>query len=72
MITNEQINNIIHNDLIPIQQIFRNYEKLSHNPSFYFNGEIFRECALKIEEIIEILREFARNNSKGVKNDKTS
>ena len=52
---NKEINGIIHKELIPIQQMFRSYEHLA-NGNFRFDPKIFRKCVLKIEEVIEILR----------------
>ena len=66
MMDNRKIDNLIHDNLIPIQQIFKTYEHLSQNPSFHFNREIFTKCVQKTQELIEIARELAKEvNSNG-------
>ena len=64
----KQINNIIHNEIIPIQQIFKYYEHAAFNRTFHFDGKIFRKCAIKCQELIGIARklgEFVKNNNMG-------
>ncbi|MBM4137340.1 MAG: hypothetical protein FJ241_10990 [Nitrospira sp.] len=57
---NEKIDELIHKELIPMQQMFISYEQLSFNPSYRFNGKIFHKCALKIQQIIDLTRELAK------------
>jgi len=55
---NQELNKIIHDHLLPIQQSFKSYEKLAGN-GFHFSHQIFRKCALHIQEVIEIVKELA-------------
>ena len=57
---NDRIDDFIHNELIPIQQMFKSYEELCYNPSFHIDGKIMRKCALKVQEVINIARELAK------------
>jgi hypothetical protein len=56
----ERIVKLIHDELLPIQQMFRSYETLSHNECFRFNPKIFNKCTLKIQEVILIARDLAK------------
>lgn len=53
---NKEINDIIHSQLIPIQQMFKSYEQLASNGSYHFDPKIFRKCCLKIQVVIDVLR----------------
>jgi hypothetical protein len=53
---NKEISRVIHEELIPIQQSFKSYEQLASNGSYHFDPKIFRKCCLKIQEVIDILR----------------
>lgn len=66
MINIKKLNNLIHKELIPIQQIFKTYEYLSQKPFFHFDKKIFNKCTIKIQKLIDIVREL----SEEVKNDK--
>lgn len=55
-LTPEQINKIIHDELIPIQQMFISFEGLAHNPTFHFKPEQFKKCALKTQVLIDEYR----------------
>ena len=65
-IKNEEINKIIHDELIPIQQIFRSYERLSTNSSFHFDGKIFKKCIFKIQDVIEIARRLSGGETNAI------
>ena len=55
----EELNKIIHEELLPLRQAFLSYEQLSHNPSMRVDPKIFRKCAVKIDKLIIIARELA-------------
>jgi len=57
--SNEQLDEIIHSQLLPIQQSFKSYELLATNSSYRFDPKIFRKCVTKLQEIINIARELA-------------
>lgn len=61
-LNNKEINDIIHNEIIPIQQMFKSYEHLAENPAFRFDPKIFRKCVLKIQVVIDNARELANEN----------
>jgi hypothetical protein len=50
---------IIHKELIPIQQAFKSYEELAKSGSYRFDPKIFRKCAAKLQEVINIARDLA-------------
>ena len=52
---NKELNRLIHDDLIPKQQMFKSYEALAGN-GFHFSHQIFRKVALSIQEVIDIVR----------------
>ena len=54
-----RIDKLIHEELLPIRQMFISYTQLSHNPSIHINPKVFTKCAVKIEEVILIAREMA-------------
>jgi len=58
----DKIDEIIHKELLPIRQMFISYEQLTHNPSIHFDSKIFRKCAIKIEEVITIARDLAKED----------
>jgi len=49
-----ELQEIIHNEIKPIKQMFLTYEQLSINPSIRFNAKIFRKCADKCDQLIHI------------------
>ena len=53
----KKIDEIIHQELIPIQQAFKSYEQLCQNPSYHFDSKIFRKCCLKIQNVIDTARQ---------------
>lgn len=65
MITTRKLNNLIHKELIPIQQIFKAYEYLSQRPSFHFDKKIFNNCVLKTQKLIDITRELSEEVKNG-------
>jgi hypothetical protein len=56
---NEELNRIIHSELIPIQNSFKSYQQLAGN-GFHFSPEIFKKCIKNIQEVIEITRSLAK------------
>jgi hypothetical protein len=52
---NKEIHDLIHNELIPIQQSFKSYEHLAGS-GFHFSHQIFRKCVLHIQEVIDMAR----------------
>lgn len=57
----ERINKLIHDEILPIQNMFKSYKQLSYNPAFHFNGGIFDKCIRRCQELIEIARELVKN-----------
>jgi len=51
------IDKIIHEEMLPIRQMFVSYSELAKNPLIHFDPKVFKKCAMKIEELIGILRE---------------
>ena len=60
-----RIDKLIHEELLPIRQMFVSYTQLSHNPSIHINPKVFTKCAVKIEEVILIARELAEGDKNG-------
>ena len=60
-----RIDKLIHEELLPIRQMFISYTQLSHNPSIHINPKVFTKCAVKIEEVILIARELAEGDKNG-------
>ena len=60
-----RIDKLIHEELLPIRQMFISYTQLSHNPSIHINPKVFTKCAVKIEEVILIAREIAEGDKNG-------
>ena len=60
-----RIDKLIHEELLPIRQMFVSYTQLSHNPSIHINPKVFTKCAVKIEEVILIAREIAEGDKNG-------
>lgn len=58
--------------ILPLQQMFHSYEKLANNSFFHFSPHIFKKCAMKCQELIELTREIAEETKNGqeTKNDK--
>jgi len=56
---NKQLHKIIHDDLLPMVQMFHSFGKLA-NDRFLFSAKHFQKAALKIQEIINILRGLAK------------
>jgi hypothetical protein len=54
------IDKIIHEELLPLQQSFKSYEILAVNSSYRFDPKVFRKCAVKVQEVINIARELAK------------
>jgi len=44
-------------ELVNIQQMFKSYEQLAHNPSFHFRPAQFHKCIMKVQIIIDTGRE---------------
>jgi len=61
---NEKIDEIIHKELLPALQMFVSYEQLSYNPSYHFTPKIFKKCALKIQELIDLARQLTEEVEK--------
>ena len=60
-----RIDKLIHEELLPIRQMFVSYTQLSHNPSIHISPKVFTKCAIKIEEVILIAREMAEGDKNG-------
>jgi len=60
-----RIDKLIHEELLPIRQMFVSYTQLSHNPSIHISPKVFTKCAVKIEEVILIAREMAEGDKNG-------
>ena len=52
-----QINDLVHKELLPIRQMFISYSELAHNPSVRVDPKIFKKCANKVQQLIDIARE---------------
>lgn len=53
---NQRIDKLVHEELLPIRQMFLSYFKLAYNPSVHIDPKVFKKCALKIEEVITIVK----------------
>lgn len=56
----KEINDIIHNELLPAQQAFKSYEQIADNSTFHFSPKIFRKCSLNIQKVIDIARNLTK------------
>jgi len=56
---NKELDEIIHNKLLPLQQRFLSYEKLA-NESFRFDSKHFQKAAESIQEVIDIVRSLTK------------
>lgn len=56
---NEELNDLIHQRLLPIQQRFLSFEKLA-NGEFRFEPKHFRKAVEGIQEVIDIARGLSR------------
>ena len=60
-----KIDKLIHEELLPIRQMFISYTQLSHNPLIHINPKVFTKCAVKIDEVITICREVGGKEENG-------
>ena len=60
---NKEISDLIHDELIPCQQVFKSYEQLAGN-GFRFNTKEFRKCIACIQRVIDTARELVKEEAK--------
>jgi len=53
---NQRIDKLVHEELLPIRQMFLSYSELAYNPSVHIDPKVFKKCALKIAEVITIVK----------------
>ena len=56
----QEVDKLIHEELLPIQQMFHSYELLANNGMFRFSPSVFKKCAIKIQVVIDNARELAK------------
>jgi len=56
----QEVNKLIHEELLPIQQMFHSYELLANSGMYRFSPSVFKKCAVKIQVVIDNARELAK------------
>jgi len=59
---NQELNSIIHDRLLPLQGKFKQWEGLAGN-GFHFHPKTFRNAVESIQEVIEMVRELAKEKN---------
>jgi len=58
---NKELDELIHDELLPIRQMFLSYSQLCNDSPFKIDPKILKKCAVKTECLIAIARELAND-----------
>jgi len=55
-----EIDKVIHDQLVPLQQMFKSYEQLAHNSFYHISPKVFKKCYVEIQTVINIARDLTK------------